>query len=98
MGQTPDLGRSQQNSAAFPKSSTVARTGTALFVSPAEGAISPDQRESLREAFAMVNASEANAEPADFFHETTPEVWNTGNKSGKRYQWCAREGALLFGI
>jgi alpha-galactosidase len=74
----------------------VARTGTALFVSPAEGAIGPDQRASLREAFAMVNASEANAEPADFFHETTPEVWHTGNKSGKCYQWCAREGALPF--
>ena len=58
----------------------------------------PDQRACMKEAFAMVNAFEANAKPEDFFHETTPEGWNAGNKSGKRYQWCAREGALPFAI
>jgi alpha-galactosidase len=75
----------------------IARTGTALFVSPAEDAVGPEQRKALKEAFALVGSAGAVAEPADFLHETTPETWIAG-KQTKRYEWCTKEGALPFGV
>jgi alpha-galactosidase len=74
----------------------LASTGTALFVSPAEDSVGADQRAALREAFLLVNSPDAVAEPADFFHETTPEAWQVGKKL-KRYHWCTAEGASPFG-
>jgi alpha-galactosidase len=74
----------------------LASTGTALFVSPAEDSVGAEQRTALREAFSLVNSSEAVAEPVDFFHETTPEAWHVG-KNSKRYHWCTAEGASPFG-
>jgi alpha-galactosidase len=74
----------------------VARSGTALFVSPEDGAVGPDQRAALKEAFAMVTSPNATAHPVDFFHDTTPETWSAGNRIVKQYQWCATDGAWPF--
>ena len=76
----------------------VARTGTALFVSPAEGSVGPNQRAALKEAFITINAKTSSAEPVDFFRETTPELWRSGDGMAKRYAWCASEGASPFSI
>jgi alpha-galactosidase len=73
----------------------LASTGTALFVSPAEDSVGMQQRVALKEAFALVTSPQAVAEPVDFFHETTPEAWRTGEKA-KKYHWCL-EGASPFG-
>jgi alpha-galactosidase len=75
----------------------VARSKTTLFISPEEGQVGPEQRTALREAFATFASPGAGAVPADFFHETTPEIWKTGGNL-KRYQWCGADGARPFTI
>ena len=75
----------------------VARSKTTLFVSPEMDQVGAEQRAALREAFVMATSNAAAAEPADFFHDTTPEDWKT--ESGiKHYQWCGAEGASPFAI
>ena len=75
----------------------VARTGTTLFVSPAEdGSVGPEQRAALRDAFAQITSSDAVAQPSDFFHDTTPDTWNLGNGKTKCYKWCPDNGAFPF--
>ena len=73
----------------------VARTRTALFVSPEEGLVAAEQRAALKEAFALVTSNGAGAEPADFFHETTPAVWNMV-AGRKQYQWSEVQGTWPF--
>jgi alpha-galactosidase len=76
----------------------VASSGTALFVSPQEGATGVEQRKALREAFAMVVSPQAGAWPVDFFHETTPEAWQKRDGSVKQYPWCVARGAWPFTV
>jgi alpha-galactosidase len=77
----------------------VARTGTALFISPAQdGSVGPEQRAALKEAFARIASQKTTATPSDFFHDTTPETWNIGAGQTRQYQWCAENGALPFTI
>jgi alpha-galactosidase len=76
----------------------VARSRTTLFISPEEGAVGIEQRAALKDAFALLTSSGPAAEPADFFHETTPETWNIGNGKLQRYVWCDEEGALPFAV
>ncbi len=73
----------------------VARSRTTLFVSPEEGQVHAEQRAALREAFAIVTSAAAPAEPADFFHDTTPEHWKSDGGL-KRYEWCGADGAFPF--
>ena len=75
----------------------VASTGTALFISPAQGAVGKEQRDALKSAFALVNAQEAAAEPVDVFHETSPETWRMGSAT-KRYRWSETEGNWPFTV
>jgi alpha-galactosidase len=75
----------------------VARSKTALFISPEEGQVGPEQRAALREAFAIVTSGTAAAEPADFLHDTTPEDWKTNDRM-KQYQWCGAEGGFPFTV
>jgi len=73
----------------------VARSRTALFISPEEGEVRAEQRAALREAFATVTSAEPGAEPTDFFHDTTPENWT--QKAGlKHYSWSGAAGASPF--
>jgi alpha-galactosidase len=75
----------------------VARSRTTLFVSPEDGQIHAEQRAALRDAYAMVASAGTSAEPADFFHDTTPELWKS--EAGlKRYQWCGTEGSYPFTV
>ncbi len=75
----------------------VARSKTTLFVSPDPQQVRAEQRAALREAFAIVTSTAAAAEPANFFHDTTPEEWKAGSVL-KRYKWCEMEGASPFSI
>jgi alpha-galactosidase len=75
----------------------VARSKTTLFISPEEGQVQTEQRKALREAFATFTSAVAGAEPADFFHDTTPEMWKTFS-GVRRYQWCGTEGAFPFTV
>jgi alpha-galactosidase len=76
----------------------VARSRTTLFISPEEGPVGAEQRAALKEAFALIIAGGPAAEPADFFHETTPEAWNIGNGRVERYRWCEDDGAVPFAV
>jgi alpha-galactosidase len=76
----------------------LARTGTALFVSPGDEAIGAEQRVALKEAFSYVVSRDATAEPADYFHETSPESWRQADGTVKRYPWCDGEGAWPFQV
>jgi alpha-galactosidase len=77
----------------------VAGSGTALFVSPEAAAMGGEQKKALAEAFAKVTAHGAASAPADWFHNTTPEVWReNATKAEERYEWCAPDGAYPFGV
>ncbi len=77
----------------------VAASGTALFVSPEAAATGPEQKQALAEAFATAAAPGNASAPADWFQSTTPENWlGARGNAGRRYQWCAPEGAFPFGV
>jgi alpha-galactosidase len=77
----------------------VARSGTALFVSPEVAATGAEQKKMLSEAFARVTAPDTSSAPVDWFRSTTPEVWREGaSRTEKRYEWCAPDGAYPFGV
>jgi alpha-galactosidase len=73
----------------------VARSRTALFISPEAGQVGREQREALREAFELVTSTSNGAEPVDLLHETTPEHWTDGVEQ-RQYRWYADEGAYPF--
>jgi alpha-galactosidase len=77
----------------------LARSGTAVFVSPGEGALGPEQSAAMRAAFAMTAAGGAAARPRSWFEETTPGDWaeaRTGGHLLLHYDWCGPEGASPF--
>ncbi len=77
----------------------VARTGSALLVSPAEDATGPEQKQALREAFSLV--AEGAATPEDWFTSRTPSAWqaNDGaNQPSVRYKWLEAGGAFPFEV
>jgi alpha-galactosidase len=71
----------------------VARSGTALFVSPQEDAMGSDQRAALKEAFAV--AASSSGEPEDWLDSTTPQQWKFQSREvvSRRYDWCGNDGA-----
>jgi alpha-galactosidase len=75
----------------------IARSKTALFVSPDNAAIGPEERAALRDAIALLVSGSTGAEPEDPVHETTPEKWTT-TAGQKQYSWCGEEGASPFGL
>jgi alpha-galactosidase len=75
----------------------VVRSKTTLFVSPEMEAVSPEQRTALREAFAIFTSAAPATEPADFFHDTTPEQWES-SQTVQRYRWCMDGGASPFPV
>jgi alpha-galactosidase len=76
----------------------VARSQTALFISPDPSVVGAEQKSALREAFALFASDAGPAEPANLFHGTTPEIWRSkGDGTGeKRYAWSGSEGASPF--
>jgi alpha-galactosidase len=77
----------------------LARSGAALFVSTAPDATGAEQREALRQAFALAASGKAEGRPADWFHDTTPWRWQFGNPTAtERYDWMPPLGAWPFEV
>jgi len=76
----------------------LARSGTALFISPSPDATGPEQKRAIAAAFAIAANGESKICPQDWLDTTTPERWkNAGVANNEiRYQWCAPEGANPF--
>jgi len=77
----------------------VARSGTALIVSPEPDAVGADQKAALREAFAFA-AAEPEVVAEDVLMTNTPERWTFTESGGKKkteYAWDA-EGASPFSV
>jgi alpha-galactosidase len=76
----------------------LARSGTALFISPSPDATGPDQKKAIAEAFAIAAKGESNLIPIDELDSTTPEHWKNYDSVDQeiRYQWCTSSGADPF--
>ena len=86
----------------------LARSGTALFLSPSPDAIGPDQRQAIRQAFAIAAVSPSTAQastagvpaayPTDALQQTTPELWTfpqilaSTPPATRTYTWCPPAG------
>ena len=77
----------------------LARTRTALFISPGEGARTPEHAQAIKEAFRLSAAGGAGVRPVDWREESTPEEWTDDGNGGKsRYDWCSPMGAYPFSV
>ncbi len=78
----------------------IARTGTALFISPQPEAIGQEQKDAIQQAFARVASGAVSANPADWFDSTVPELWSptVGERTQLRYRWCEPNGANAFTV
>lgn len=77
----------------------VARTGSALLISPAPDATGPEQKQALREAFSLVAAGTAT--PDNWLDSRTPSIWKTNDSRDRRsihYQWLEGGGAFPFEV
>ena len=76
----------------------LARSGTALFVSPSPEFTGPEQKKAIAAAFAIAGAGGTNATPQDWLDTTVPERWGRAGaaEAGTRYHWCAPDGAYPF--
>ena len=75
----------------------LAQSGTATIVSAGPPARGQEQREALRQAFAIAAAGGANARPTDWLETSTPERWQgSGAQKQWRYRWSGAEGASAF--
>jgi alpha-galactosidase len=73
----------------------VARSGTALFVSPDPKALNPETRAAIKRAFAAAAHSQPLAEPLDWMETTTPGRWRIQDRTVD-YDWYGTEGATPF--
>jgi alpha-galactosidase len=73
----------------------VARSGTALFVSPDPAAVNAGSRQALRRAFAAAARPRELAEPLDWMDTTTPGRWRIDGHA-MEYDWYGTEGASPF--
>lgn len=81
----------------------IARSGSALFLSPSPDAVGPQQKADIAEAFAIAAAGNTTGHPVDWFNSTTPSQWQfeTGHSpkpSEKRYNWCGQDGCDPYPI
>jgi alpha-galactosidase len=70
----------------------VARSGTALFVSPDPKALNAETRAAIRNAFAAAARPQPLAEPLDWLETTTPSRWRIDGRVVE-YDWYGEEGA-----
>jgi alpha-galactosidase len=73
----------------------VARSGTALFVSPDPKALNPETRAAIKRAFAAAAHPQPLAEPLDWMETTTPGRWRIQGRTVD-YDWYGTEGATPF--
>ncbi len=59
----------------------VARSGTALFVSPDPAVVNAESKQALRQAFAAAARSRELAEPLDWMDTTTPGRWRIDGRA-----------------
>ncbi|HEV2987373.1 MAG TPA: hypothetical protein VG759_02950 [Candidatus Angelobacter sp.] len=81
----------------------IARTGTALFVSPEPGTVKDAQRQALRDAFQLLLSTDADAYPLDWQSTTTPGHWKFRDRTGKsvterKYDWYQDSGSWPYDI
>ena len=82
----------------------LARSGTALFVSPGEGSRSPDHANAIKEAFQIAASGGDGAYPLEPFHDSTPRDWmpaaqkDSAHAGRLHYDWCSPTGAYPFAI
>ncbi len=76
----------------------LARSGTALFISPSPDATGKDQKKAIAAAFAIAAAGGSKIRPEDWLDATTPEHWGPAGAAdgGIRYRWCEPGGAYPF--
>ncbi len=82
----------------------IANSGTALFISPGEGARSPEVMAAIRDAFTHAAGNGLGLQPVDTLASTTPSTWITSARTAKnpegirRYNWYSPGGADPFTI
>ena len=74
----------------------LARSGTALFISPGAGSRQPEQQQAIRVAFQVAASGGSGARPVGR-HESTPKEWKTrGSSRTVSYDWETADGANPF--
>jgi alpha-galactosidase len=73
----------------------VARSGTALFVSPDPAVVNADSKLALRQAFVAAARPRELAEPLDWMDTNTPGRWRIDGRT-VAYDWYGPEGASPF--
>ena len=73
----------------------VARSGTALFVSPDPKSLNAETRQAIRRAFASAAVEQSVAEPLDWMDTTAPSRWRIHGQT-VQYGWYGPEGGSPF--
>jgi alpha-galactosidase len=73
----------------------VARSGTALFVSPDPAAVNAESKQAIQRAFASAARSRELAAPLDWMETTTPGRWRIEGRAAE-YDWYGAEGPSPF--
>ena len=73
----------------------VARSGTALFVSPDPRSLNAETRQAIRRAFASAAVQQSVAEPLDWMDTTAPSRWRIHGQT-VQYGWYGPEGGSPF--
>jgi alpha-galactosidase len=73
----------------------VARSGTALFVSPDPKALNPEARAAIQRAFSAAARPQPLAEPLDWMETTTPGRWRIQGRT-VNYDWYGDDGGTPF--
>jgi len=73
----------------------VARSGTALFVSPDPAALNTGTKQAIRQAFAAAARPREPGEPLDWMETTTPGRWRIDGRAVE-YDWYGPDGASPF--
>lgn len=73
----------------------VARSGTALFVSPDPAALNAESKQAVQRAFAAAALPRETAEPLDWMETNTPGRWRIQGQTVE-YDWYGPEGGTPF--
>jgi len=73
----------------------LARSGTALFVSPDPKAMNPESKQAIRRALSTAAVRHDIAEPLDWLDTTTPGRWRMQGQTVE-YDWYGSEGGTPF--
>ncbi|MBV9155505.1 MAG: hypothetical protein JO097_04540 [Acidobacteriaceae bacterium] len=73
----------------------LARSSTALFVSPDPKALNAESREAIRRAFAAASKPQSAAEPVDWMETTTPARWRIDGNTTE-FDWYPPDGGTPF--